>query len=82
MNALNKWHFLRFLYFRTCWFIDDLVEGKFVFCWQREFASQQPIVEVRDPAIACASLCAFAMFVVDPDIVEINSKQQTHRLNE
>jgi hypothetical protein len=40
------------------------------------------VVEVRDPAVAFASLRAFAMFVVDPDVVEINSKQQTHRLNE
>jgi len=44
--------------------------------------SQQPVVEVRDPSVVCASLCAFVMFVVDPDVVEINSKQQTHRLNE
>jgi len=66
----------------TCCFIDDFVEGKFVFFWQRGLSSQQPTVEVRDPAIAFASLRAFAMFVVDPDVVEINNKQQTYHLNE
>jgi len=40
------------------------------------------VVEVRDPAVVFLSLRAFAMFVVDPDVVEINSKQQTYRLNE
>jgi hypothetical protein len=67
---------------RTCWFIDDFVEGKFVFCWQRGLSSQQPVVEIRDPAIAFASLCTFAMFVVDPDVVEINNKQKTYHMNE
>jgi len=38
-------------------------------------------VEVRDSAVAFESLRAFAMFVVDPDLVGTNSKQQTYRLN-
>jgi len=39
-------------------------------------------VESKDPAVVFESLRVFAMFVVDPDVVEITSKKQTYRLNE